>query len=350
MSGYTKLMASIVHSTIWREEMHIKVTWITMLALADQYGEVMASIPGLAHSAGVSIPQCQEALAKFMSPDPFSRTPEDQGRRIREIEGGWFVINHGKYRAEFCKEHAAKKNAERQKRHRDKQKAQEQAPGEGAEDPGSGAVFANRIPENTVTIPSRPDRYDSVISNGFVTENNPIAEAVTSEEKSTTTSGGEAPSAVVEDEDFSIKEKKTPSRKKTKSKPFDQDNRLGALPTGWTEEMEEFFQYLRERAPKTVWKDGHETRLSHGTQKEIRSLWSGILKQNPDITPRELYVAYWFYVADCGDSPYIQLLSTFYGHGKATWQDWIETARTKIAERALAEAKKREAAAQAVAS
>src|SRR3990167_4075212 len=46
--GFTKLFAGLVHSTVWREDMHVKVVWITLLALADRNGEVLASIPGLA--------------------------------------------------------------------------------------------------------------------------------------------------------------------------------------------------------------------------------------------------------------------------------------------------------------
>jgi hypothetical protein len=34
-----------------------------------------------------------------MSPDPDSRTPEHEGRRIEVIDGGWRLLNHEKYRA-----------------------------------------------------------------------------------------------------------------------------------------------------------------------------------------------------------------------------------------------------------
>lgn len=37
------------------------------------------------------------ALEKFKSPDPYSTTKGKEGRRIEEVEGGWFVINHFKY-------------------------------------------------------------------------------------------------------------------------------------------------------------------------------------------------------------------------------------------------------------
>lgn len=98
VTGFTKLFQSIVHSTVWQEEMHVKVVWVTMLALADRNGCVNASEPGLAKAAGVSLEQCLDALARFQAPDPYSRTKAHEGRRIQPIDGGWFMINHPKYR------------------------------------------------------------------------------------------------------------------------------------------------------------------------------------------------------------------------------------------------------------
>src|SRR5580704_18365972 len=96
--GYSKLFSSIITSTIWREDLATKVVWITMLALKDRKQQVMASIPGLAHMAGVSKEDCHNSLTKLMLPDPDSRTKEAGGARIKEIDGGWFIINGDKYR------------------------------------------------------------------------------------------------------------------------------------------------------------------------------------------------------------------------------------------------------------
>lgn len=99
MSGYyTKLFSSITESTIWSEPDYVRVLWITMLSKADQHGRVWASIPGLAHLARISNELCEEALNKLLSPDPYSRTPDHEGRRIEKIDGGWRLLNHGKYR------------------------------------------------------------------------------------------------------------------------------------------------------------------------------------------------------------------------------------------------------------
>lgn len=104
MNGYTKLFGSIVASTIWREPNPTRIVWITMLALANRFGVVEASMPGLADLAKVSIPECQEALLKLSSPDEYSRTKEHEGRRIKEVEGGWQILNYGKYRDKLSAE------------------------------------------------------------------------------------------------------------------------------------------------------------------------------------------------------------------------------------------------------
>ncbi len=98
MSGYTKLFTSILASTIWREPDHVRVVWITMLAMVNARGIVEASVPGLADMARVSVEKCEEALAVLRAPDPYSRTKDNEGRRIRDVEGGFALLNYGKYR------------------------------------------------------------------------------------------------------------------------------------------------------------------------------------------------------------------------------------------------------------
>lgn len=101
MTGYTKLFGTIVASTIWREEKETKIVWITMLAMANKDGMVEASIPGLADMARVSVPEVEKALVCLEGPDQYSRTKDHEGRRIQAVDGGWFVLNHAKYRAKM---------------------------------------------------------------------------------------------------------------------------------------------------------------------------------------------------------------------------------------------------------
>jgi len=120
VSGYTKLFGSLIHSTIWREPDHVRIVWMTMLAMADRDGIVEASVPGLADAARKSIPETEAALARLMEPDPYSRTPDHEGRRIEAIPGGWRLLNHAIYREKASAEEAREKAAARQARKRER--------------------------------------------------------------------------------------------------------------------------------------------------------------------------------------------------------------------------------------
>lgn len=98
MAGYTKLFAGITESSIWVQPDHILRVWIALLARADADGVVEGSVPGFANLCNMEIERFQEAIEVLSAPDEFSRDPEHDGRRIEPIQGGWQVLNHGKYR------------------------------------------------------------------------------------------------------------------------------------------------------------------------------------------------------------------------------------------------------------
>jgi hypothetical protein len=97
-TSFTKLFSSITKSTVWCEPAGTRLVWITMLADCDRRGEVHASIPGLANLARVTVVECEAAIATFLAPDPYSRTPDHEGRRIEPIPGGWRMLNYDLYR------------------------------------------------------------------------------------------------------------------------------------------------------------------------------------------------------------------------------------------------------------
>ena len=98
MEGFTKLFSSIITSTIWKEDNNTRILWITMLAMRNSRHIVEGSIPGLADMARITTAECEASLAKLLSPDPYSRTKEHEGRRILEVDGGWVILNGEKYR------------------------------------------------------------------------------------------------------------------------------------------------------------------------------------------------------------------------------------------------------------
>lgn len=118
MSGYTKLFSSIVTSTIWRESDHVRLVWVTMLALSDRHGMVEASVPGLADMARVSRSLCEDALRVLSEPDQDSRTKDLDGRRIVKVDGGWQLVNHARYREKMSEEERRARNAAYMKEYR----------------------------------------------------------------------------------------------------------------------------------------------------------------------------------------------------------------------------------------
>lgn len=120
--SYTKLFSSIVTSTIWTENSDTCKVWVTMLAVANKHGEVHAAIPGLAQIAGLTVEVVESSIEKFLAPDKYSRTPDDEGRRIEAIEGGWLLLNHAKYRAMASKDEEKTASAKRQQAFRARQK------------------------------------------------------------------------------------------------------------------------------------------------------------------------------------------------------------------------------------
>lgn len=141
---FVKLDTGILDSTVWtdRDERDI---FITSLLMAEPhevtkpveqievtsldttgfvvpkgwYGFIRAAGPGIVRRALVAAEQGLAALGRLGAPDPESRTPDYEGRRLVRVDGGYLILNYVKYRE---KDHTA---AERQRRFRDRKKASE---------------------------------------------------------------------------------------------------------------------------------------------------------------------------------------------------------------------------------
>ncbi len=120
--SFAKLYAGILESTIWCEPDPTRLVWITMLAMADQFGRVMGSVPGLANRARVPVEDTRTAIHSFLSPDPDSRTKDFEGRRVEEIDGGWRLLNHAKYRELRAEDDRREQNRQAQARQRAKKR------------------------------------------------------------------------------------------------------------------------------------------------------------------------------------------------------------------------------------
>jgi len=71
-----------------------------MLAKADATGFVEAALPGLARVSNLSLDETRVAVAQLEGPDPHSKNPANEGRRVIHVpeRGGWQIINYQAYR------------------------------------------------------------------------------------------------------------------------------------------------------------------------------------------------------------------------------------------------------------
>lgn len=144
--AYVKLDTAILDSTLWIEREQREV-FITALLMADPweardevptfhvrtgvpaaflvpvgwYGRVEAAGPGILRRAGVADDVGMVALERLASPDPASRSPAYDGRRLVRVDGGYVVLNYDRYRE---KDHGA---AERARRWRERKKLEKDA-------------------------------------------------------------------------------------------------------------------------------------------------------------------------------------------------------------------------------
>lgn len=118
-AGYTKVFGSMLDSTIWTEDPATRCVWMTLMLLANRDGDVIMPLPNLARRAVVSLSQCERAINRFLSVDVHSRTKDEEGRRVVEVEGGWRLVNYHKYRELFSKKNRKEYMREYQRKRRE---------------------------------------------------------------------------------------------------------------------------------------------------------------------------------------------------------------------------------------
>lgn len=77
-----------------------------------------ASVENLALRARVTLEEAKAAEQAFLSPDPHSSNPENEGRRIQKVPGGYVILNAHLYRALATQEQQRQQNRDRVNRYR----------------------------------------------------------------------------------------------------------------------------------------------------------------------------------------------------------------------------------------
>lgn len=98
MPRWIKLHSTLTISSIWREPLATRVVWLSLMSLCDMDGIAHISDDRIAAAANVSEDEAKAALKSLMSPDPHSKDPEFDGRRLQKVSGGFRLLNYFKYR------------------------------------------------------------------------------------------------------------------------------------------------------------------------------------------------------------------------------------------------------------
>lgn len=96
--GFTKLDEGILQSSIMAESANTFKIWIAFLASCDENGMARVSPVFLASVCHLPLRMVKKAIEILEAPDVASRSTAEEGRRIRRVDGGYFVINYQKYR------------------------------------------------------------------------------------------------------------------------------------------------------------------------------------------------------------------------------------------------------------
>jgi hypothetical protein len=107
--GFTKLDEGLLFSSIMQESAEVFKVWIALLAACKEDGIARVSAVGLAGVCFLTLDVVIHALDVLGSSDKNSRTTKENGKRIKRVDGGYFVINYHKYRELSYKEVEAKR-------------------------------------------------------------------------------------------------------------------------------------------------------------------------------------------------------------------------------------------------
>ncbi len=98
---YVKVFAQILHSSI-ADDWQVRLVFEDFLKLADWHGVVDMTPESIARRTNVPLDIVKAGIAALCAPDPQSRTPDHEGRRLIPLadnrDWGWQIVNYKSYR------------------------------------------------------------------------------------------------------------------------------------------------------------------------------------------------------------------------------------------------------------
>lgn len=100
--GYTPVFGHQLFSGSLSGQYPDTAAWVFLLALADKHGVVDMTPQYISRVTGMPLADLEACIARFLEPDPASRTPANEGRRLELIDAsrtwGWRILNFAHYR------------------------------------------------------------------------------------------------------------------------------------------------------------------------------------------------------------------------------------------------------------
>lgn len=125
---YGKIFDSMYDSTL-ADNWEALITFQQMIVLCDADGTVDMTAHSISRRTGIPIEHIEAGLKVLEAPDPYSRTPDQGGRRIERLDDhrpwGWSIVNHTYYRALKDANTVREQNKIRKRRQRDRVKAED---------------------------------------------------------------------------------------------------------------------------------------------------------------------------------------------------------------------------------
>jgi len=122
---YGKLFDKMYDGTL-ADDWQALITFQQLIILCDADGVVDMTPGSISRRTGIPIEHIEHGLEVLSSPDPYSRTEGDEGKRIALIDAhrpwGWYLINHSKYRNLQDSDTVREQTRERVRRHRESKK------------------------------------------------------------------------------------------------------------------------------------------------------------------------------------------------------------------------------------
>jgi hypothetical protein len=154
---YGKIFAKMYEGTLYGQ-WEALVTFQQMIVLCDADGMIDMTPQAIASRTSIPLKIIKKGIEILEAPDPHSRTPAQEGRRIERIDAhrpwGWHLVNHAKYLALQDADHVREQTRERVRKHRAAKAAVTVTDGNGSKRHTDTDIYTDTDKRKTLPHPS----------------------------------------------------------------------------------------------------------------------------------------------------------------------------------------------------